>query len=95
MLANWGPTSGARHLSGRVVMLANKGAHIRCQAPVRASRHASKLGAHIGAGHLRWQVGMLAKMGQKIGTRHLLRHDPSDPSYLVWSGANAMGFWPA
>jgi hypothetical protein len=21
--------------------------------------------------------------------------DPSDPSYLVWSGASAVGFWPA
>ena len=64
-----------------------------------AGRHASKpRGPTSGARHLSWQVGMLANMGQKIGARHLSRRDPfdpSDPSYLVWSGANAVGFWPA
>ena len=74
-----GPTIGARHLSWQVEMLANQE-------------------ATIGARHLSWQVGMLANMGQKIGARHLSRRDPfdpSDPSYLVWSGANAVVFWPA
>ena len=83
MLANMGPTIGARHLSWQAGMLANQEATI---------------GATIGARHLSWQVGMLANMGQKIGARHLSRRDPfdpSDPSYLVWSGANAVGFWPA
>ena len=90
-----GPTSGARHLSWQVGMLANQEAtigarHLSWQAGMLANQEAT-----IGARHLSWQVGMLANMGQKIDARHPSRRDPSDPSYLVWSGANAVGFWPA
>ena len=78
MLANWGPTSGARHLSGRCQApvrasrhASKLGAHIRCQAPVRASRHASKQGGphpvpgtcQGGARHLSGRVAMLANWG--------------------------------
>ena len=76
-------------------MLANRGPYIGARHLLSQVGMLANMGPYIGARHLSWQVGMLANMGQKIGASHLSRRDPSDPSYLVWSGANAVGFWPA